>query len=108
MPSSPPQYVQVSIETSRIINITWSPPIVDSQNGEIISYQVLVDQDELEDPITVDLDGKALKTTVNNLLPFKLYSIRVAAGTRVGLGPYSTLELVEMPEDGKLKSVFVI
>lgn len=41
-----------------------------------------------------------LELVVEGLQPFQLYSIRVAASTVVGLGPYTMTSLIEMPEAG--------
>ncbi len=41
-----------------------------------------------------------LEVIVEGLQPFQLYFIRVAASTVVGLGPYTSSALIEMPEAG--------
>ena len=40
-------------------------------------------------------------TTVESLQPFAFYSVMVSAETAVGSGPFSTAQLIQMPEDGK-------
>ena len=42
VPSSPPQNVSVSAINSTSIIVSWRPPIVTDQNGQIISYNVSV------------------------------------------------------------------
>ena len=43
---------------------------------------------------------KELEFIVEGLEPFQIYSIRVAASTVIGLGPYTVESLIEMPEAG--------
>jgi len=101
VPSAPPQFVLASPLTSRSLNITWSPPEPDAQNGDIITYYVLIEGREHSYNNSFELAGDVWQKTVDNLLPFHVYSFTVAAGTKVGLGRRSAPVLVEMPEDGE-------
>ena len=101
VPSAPPQHILASVLNSRTLNVTWEPPIFEGQNGEILSYRVIIEDANRIDYDTIyDVSGKLLEKTVGDLLPFHLYSIKVAASTSVGLGPSAQI-LIKMPEDGK-------
>ena len=64
-------------------------------------YHVLIKDSEHGYNRSFELEGVAWQKTVNDLLPFHIYSVMVAAGTKVGLGPYSAPVLIETPEDGE-------
>ena len=92
--------------TSRTLNITWKFPIADDQNGVIVSHTILLeDRDDVNGyAIVQENDTEELGIVLEELLPFHIYYVRVAASTQVGLGPYTTRVLIEMPEDGRWRS----
>ena len=103
VPSAPPRNLTVSALTSRTLNITWQFPITKEQNGVLINNTVLLeDGDNVNGYNFVkEEDTEALGIVLEKLLPFHLYSVRVAASTQVGLGPYTARVFIEMPEEGK-------
>lgn len=103
VPSAPPTSLTVSTLTSRTLNVTWNFPILEEQNGDIISYTILLeDRDDVNGYTVVqEEDTEELGIVLEELLPFHLYYVSVAASTQVGLGPYTARVLVEMSEDGK-------
>ena len=68
----------------------WAPPPRDYRNGIIknyvISYKKEYDKGE---PSSVEVPGRTLKKTINGLSKGTSYTIRVAAATVKGEGPFS-------------------
>lgn len=42
MPTAPPQNVAIQSATATQLDVTWDPPPVDAQNGDIQGYKVRV------------------------------------------------------------------
>ena len=50
--------------------------------------------------ITFDITESRIQL-INNLLPNHNYTVRIAAATNAGIGPFSTAITVTTPEDGE-------
>lgn len=99
VPTGPPQGVDVQSENSTTLALSWQPPSPESRNGIIIHYTVNITEMETGRVLLLT----AMNTTtlrVHALHPFYTYTCVVAAVT-IGLGPYSTPVVIQMPEDGK-------
>ncbi len=75
----------------------WSPPPFEDQNGVITSYTINV---------SMVLTGEVLQLVTNTtelgldyLEPHSKYSVVVAAETRIGQGPFSSVLVFETKED---------
>lgn len=95
-PSSPPEEVRGSAQSSTSINIQWDPPLPEHQNGEIDSYIVLC----------TGTGGTMSRHTTSNtqitiddLHPYYTYSCNVSAVT-VAMGPFTHTIDVKTLEDG--------
>ena len=98
-PSGPPRGINITTLSSASINVTWTPPLQELQNG-IIKYYVLM-------VIEVESDGRreingsnAVHAVVNDLHPYYSYKLSVAAFT-IATGPFSNETVIVMPQDGK-------
>ena len=99
VPTGPPQRVEVQPENITTLALSWQPPSPENQNGIIVHYTVNIT--EMETGRVLSLT--AMNTTmlrVHLLHPFYTYTCIVAAVT-IGLGPYSTPVVIQMPEDGQ-------
>ena len=99
VPTGPPQGVDVQSENSTTLALSWQPPSLESRNGIIVHYSVNITEMETGRVLLLT----AMNTTtlrVHALHPFYTYTCVVAAVT-IGLGPYSTPVVIQMPEDGK-------
>lgn len=103
VPSSFPQNVNVSVNSSTTILVTWEEVSALDQNGIITTYEVLYDPMET-------FDGMLAPQTVNTTELFayltKLqqnvdYLITVRAYTSIGSGPYSEGISARTLEDSK-------
>ena len=98
-PSGPPRGINITTLSSASINVTWTPPLQELQNGIIKYYVLLV--------IEVESDGRreingsnAVHAVVNDLHPYYSYKLSVAAFT-IATGPFSNETVIVMPQDGK-------
>ena len=79
--------------------MSWLAPAISSRNGIIQRY--ILNITELNTGSRFQLNTAELFLIVNDLRPFYQYSIIVAAET-VGVGPFSSPVIIELPEDGKI------
>ena len=89
VPSGPPQSFTGTPNITSI-QFSWRPPIAEERNGDITGYTIFITS--LIDPS----DSQELTTSSENLLaeslqPFTTYECAIAASTRVGLGPNSSV-----------------
>uniref|UniRef100_A0A158P9A7 Fibronectin type III domain protein n=1 Tax=Angiostrongylus cantonensis TaxID=6313 RepID=A0A158P9A7_ANGCA len=87
-PTGPPTNVRVGSVTSTRADVTWSQPNCELRNGKITGYQY-----ELESlgPWGENLTShqSSERLTLNDLVPYNEYRIRVQAINAVGEGPFS-------------------
>ncbi|RDD39694.1 Down syndrome cell adhesion molecule-like protein, partial [Trichoplax sp. H2] len=81
-----------SLSTS--VSVSWQPPAIADRNGIITHYRIEynnVGRARFRRNVLVHLTTSNItRYTLTNLTPLRNYSIRVAASTLVGFGPYST------------------
>ncbi|KAK9399734.1 PTPRQ: Phosphotidylinositol phosphatase PTPRQ, partial [Crotalus adamanteus] len=87
VPEDPPQNLVTGNVTGKSFSISWEPPNI--VTGKF-TYKV-----ELYGQTVRILDNgtKDLKFTFNNLIPFTLYDVFVAAETSAGMGPKSNITI---------------
>lgn len=91
VPSGPPQLVQCSPTSPTSLSLSWQAPSVDSRNGIILGYIVTY---RLENKIGGKDAIQSKKTagtvtTIDGLLTFHSYYVKVSAFTKVGAGARS-------------------
>ena len=87
----------------RSLEFDWSPPPCRSRRGDITGYSYrLVNLDRDDNNITGDTEN--IRVTIENLVPYTLYSFHVLARTAAGDGPYSQGLEVRTSEASKLIS----
>ncbi|XP_044737145.1 tyrosine-protein phosphatase Lar isoform X1 [Chrysoperla carnea] len=88
-PGSAPRNVQVRPLSSSTMVIQWDEP--ETPNGQIMGYKVYYTTDPAQPMSSWDsqkVDNNQL-TTISDLTPHKIYTIKVQASTSVGPGPLS-------------------
>ena len=83
---------------SRALNLSWQPPASEGTNGIIQHY--IINITEVDTGSHLQLETTNLSVVVDDLHPYYQYRCTVAAET-VGLGPFSTPVIIQLPEDGK-------
>ena len=97
-PSGPPQGISLVALGPRMIQINWSQPLPEKQNGIIQSYTVNITEAETER--NIQLTTNSATVIAESLHPFYNYHVSVAAVT-IAVGPYSEVHSLQTPEDGK-------
>ena len=100
VPSGYPQNLEAIAITSRSANITWDPPISEEQNGLIIGYTINMTVSQTGD--NFQLLSTTTTLLVDTLVPYTTHVFIISASTSIGAGPFSTVLVLETPQDGKL------
>ena len=96
-PSGPPQGLSAVANGPRTIQISWSQPLSEEQNGVIRRYTVNITTAETGQQIQLTTADTLI--TAENLHPHYNYRISVAAIT-VATGPFSAVLSQQTPQDG--------
>ena len=87
-PSGAPQNLSASKVSRSSFMLSWSEPMFELQNGEITGYRIkIVTKNNLHE--SMQIDTVTLTTLVTSVKENTMYSVSVAAMTKVGTGPYS-------------------
>ena len=92
VPFDSPVVTQVRYVSPSAVSLTWSLPVV--PYGIIVSYSLLVEE-SVGGNVTAVVVNSTFGTNfaVTNLSPFTSYNISIAASTRIGKGPFSTISI---------------
>ena len=105
--------IRLTVESSSSITVSWEPPPLESHNGRLSYYHVLLTETKVlnleNGTVVLNLgmnssrryefsEGRTQLVTM--LHPSYRYSLEVAAATSAGIGPYSPAMSVVMLEDG--------
>ena len=82
--------------------VSWSPPATHLQNGEIISYRVVVTRTGYS--AVLNTTTESVCYSLSDLYPHVNYTVSVSAINSAGEGPSSTMTVVT-DQDGELRSV---
>ena len=104
-PDAPPSLSGETL-TSTSISLTWSPPPEYNQNGIIERYQIEI-SDEDNVVMQYSTNGTTMMLKVTELRPYHTYSCRMAAATRAGIGPFTSVVLLQTLEDGKFVALLI-
>ena len=101
-PIAPPQNVTVVVINSTSISVSWNPPPLRDQNGDIIGYQLMIiNHNRSNSSISVVNVSNVTTYVAINLQEFEVYSFEIAAITTIGLGTFSVAITDQTFEDGK-------
>ena len=98
-PSGPPQGISAIALGSRRIQINWSQPLYEEQNGIVRSYIVNITVQETRQHMQLTTSNTTI--TAEGLHPYYNYYISVAAVT-IALGPYTEAHVLQTPQDGEI------
>ena len=97
--------------------LSWDPPVIGDQNGILIHYHVIVIETQIhyvDNGTEITGIQTYLNTTYNvsegrtqlidDLHPDYNYTVRIAAATGVGIGPFSDVITVRTNMDGEYHS----
>lgn len=98
-PSGTPQNPTSLLINSTTANISWEAPLLEEQNGEIVSYIIKIQ--EVETSINAEYTSSNRWLVSAHFHPYYSYQVTVAAVT-VGVGPFTLSFTFIMPEDGMI------
>ena len=100
VPSGAPTNLTVVAFNSSAVQVSWDPPLPETQNGPINGYVLQITGINTEEELEIQSYEGPNDVTVPNLHPFYAYTYTIAA-IGIGIGPYSTVLVFQMPEEGK-------
>ena len=94
------------VESSQSLSFSWNTPLLEDQNGVIVSYTIIV-SGALTGQIAISRTVPSSQTSVTmmNLLPFTTYLCSIAASTSVGIGPFSQNLTVATSQDSEQTNI---
>lgn len=98
VPSGAPEKLTVVALSSSTVQVSWDPPPRDKLNGPINGYVLSIVGVNSHEEFEIDTN-RSSNITFSSLHPFYTYSYTIAA-VGIGIGPYSSAVLFQMPEDG--------
>lgn len=96
VPSHSPVGLQINMDSLTSILIKWQPPPQEHMNGIILGYKVNCLTNETRFNLNLNTNASTRAIILGNLIENMSYCIKVAGYTRIGIGPYTRLECVEM------------
>ena len=108
-PSGQPQRIASSAQGTSWIEITWMIPSADGRNGIIINY--VIDLSSRDENITVTVPTPTFSTPENlyynitGLSAGSEYTVRVAASTVNGTGPFTEKVRIRTLDDGEYYNI---
>ena len=87
--------------SSTAISVSWYPPPILDQNGNIIGYQLIITNQNRINSSAIVVNITNLTSYIATMLEeFEVYSFEIAAETAIGLGPFSDAVSNQTVEDG--------
>ena len=99
VPDGPPASITVTKVTPFSVDLQWSPPTPDKQNGAIVSYTINVMTDDQVQRMVVQ--SNTSQQAISNLTPYTTYTFSISASTRIGQGPFSEAITTATSETGR-------
>ena len=106
--------MSTNVQSSRNVTLSWEPPSLEKRNGLLFQYHVIVMEIQilyLDNGTVISQMGMNFNRTYNvsegrtqlidMLHPSYNYTVRIAAATAVGIGPFSDSITVMTLEDGE-------
>ena len=90
---------------STAIIFTWNHPAVDSRNGIITGYSLLLVELTTNSTTLHSQTGAHIEVVIGNLHPYYDYECQIAAETSVGRGPYGLPFITRTLQDGELNLI---
>ena len=108
VPSLPPQNVTVTSTDPTSLRVTWQlPSDIMYRNGPIIGHVIQYSRVGSNDTMMSITVNNGTTHTISGLVACTKYSVRVAAKTVNGTGPFSTPELQVSGGDGKFNKICI-
>ncbi|KAG8293157.1 Roundabout 1 [Homalodisca vitripennis] len=97
VPSAPPQHLEVAWVNSSSAFVHWSPPPPQHCNGDLLGYELVLQDGDSLLVRTLRLNSSAMSVLVNNLTVGHVYTASLKAFTRLGPGPAARVKSLRGP-----------
>ena len=110
----------VTVESSRSIMLTWDRPLPEKENGLLVHYHVIVIEiqihymdngtkiTEMQTYLNITYNvSEGRSQLIDDLHPGYNYTVRIAAATGTGIGPFSEAITVRTNTNGELSCVLI-
>lgn len=100
----PQNFTAVTVNSTNIL-VLWDPVFPEEQNGDILTYEVEINQTMFTDVSRSEMretsGPELMMLLLDNLEEFVNYSLRVRAQNSEGAGPFSPAVFSTTDQDGK-------
>lgn len=100
-PSAPPIIIKAVPSSARTITIAWKRLPLRDRNGIITNYNITYYSSQWMHGNTIQADGAAISSIIDQLIPFTTYNITITAATIAGLGPASSSAFATTLQSGR-------
>ena len=100
VPTGYPQDFSIEVLSSRSAVLSWIPPLLERQNGIIISYTVKVVV--VQSGADFQVPSASTVVRIDTLEPNTMYDFSVAAMTSIGRGPFTNIVNITTPQEGNI------
>ncbi|XP_056643381.1 roundabout homolog 1-like [Diorhabda sublineata] len=90
VPTEAPSQMEAILLNSTAVYLKWKPPPAVTLNGELQGYKVEIKTNGSDQMKVMSVGKKSPNLLLGSLSPGVSYFVRVAALTRIGLGPYNS------------------
>lgn len=101
VPTGAPLNASGSAINSTAVIINWELPALESRNGNITGYSVIIREVATNISASYDPSGVHIELVIASLHPYYVYECQIAAETVVGRGPYGDTVTIRTLPDGK-------
>ena len=105
VPSSPPQNVMVTSINPASLRVSWELPSTINYNGPITGHVIQYTGGGTSDIMNVN---SGTTHTISGLVAFVDYSVRVAARTVNGTGPYNDPPMVQRSGEASELNIYLV
>jgi len=102
VPVAPPLGISETPQSPYVLQISWTPPALESQNGIITTYFINVSATETSDRLHFMTPGSVTSLNVSSFHADYTYHYVIAAGTIQGIGLFISSHSIRMPEHCKI------
>ena len=103
-PSAAPQSFTVTVQSSRSLLLTWTPPPEGNRGGAIQGYRIIIVEVETRRQLQYSTGQSVTRYQASMLHPYYNYQCKVAVYNSAGTGPYTSVVSRTTLEDGKYSS----
>uniref|UniRef100_A0A6P7FXH9 Roundabout homolog 1-like n=1 Tax=Diabrotica virgifera virgifera TaxID=50390 RepID=A0A6P7FXH9_DIAVI len=102
VPTEAPSHMEALLLNSTAVYLKWKSPPPITLNGELQGYKVEIKTNGTDQTKMISVGKKASSLLLGSLSPGVSYFVRVAAVTRIGLGPYNAAATLRLEPTSRI------